>query len=179
VEGASIDKQEHPLDGPRAVYDTIEFDQAIGVAKRWAARRDDTLIVVTADHNHSMSIVGTHDRRKAAGRAGNGVYATAGFPTYVDGDGDGFPDDPNPDVQLFFGWSNHPDHTDARQHHDGRRRTTAQRCRTRVAVLIQHQPTRRDGGAVRVAQPIAARVRDPPHGAGPHPRTIALAKDRR
>ncbi|MFG2045769.1 alkaline phosphatase [Dactylosporangium sp. NPDC048998] len=112
VEGASIDKQEHPLDGPRAVYDTIEFDQAIGVAKRWAARRDDTLIVVTADHNHSMSIIGTHDRGKADGRAGNGVYADAGFPTYVDKDGDGFPDDPNPDVQLFFGWSNHPDHAD-------------------------------------------------------------------
>ncbi|ASW57330.1 alkaline phosphatase [Plantactinospora sp. KBS50] len=112
VEGASIDKSEHPLDGPRAVYDAIEFDQAIGVAKRWAAHRDDTLIVVTADHNHSMSIIGTHSRAKAAGRAGNGVYADAGFPTYVDHDGDGFPDNPDPDVQLFFGWSNHPDHTD-------------------------------------------------------------------
>jgi alkaline phosphatase len=112
VEGASIDKQEHPLDGPRAVYDAIEMDQAIGVARRWAAHRDDTLIVVTADHNHSMSIVGTHNRAKAAGRAGNGVYADAGFPTYADHDGDGFPDDPNPEVSLFFGWSNHPDHTD-------------------------------------------------------------------
>ncbi len=116
VEGASIDKQEHPLDGPRAVYDTIEMDQAVGVAKRWAADRDDTLIVVTADHNHSMSIVGTQDRnlRDATGadRSGNGVYGDAGYPTYVDSDGDGFPDDPNPDVQLFFGWSNHPDHMD-------------------------------------------------------------------
>jgi alkaline phosphatase len=112
VEGASIDKMEHPLDGPRAAYDTIEFDQAIGVARRWAGRRDDTLIVVTADHNHSMSIIGTHDRRKAAGRAGNGVYAAAGFPTYADTTGDGFPDDPNPEIGLFFGWSSHPDHTD-------------------------------------------------------------------
>src|SRR5690606_11498435 len=60
VEGASIDKTEHPLDGPRAVYDAIELDQAVGVAKKWAEGRDDTLIVVTADHNHSMSIVGTH-----------------------------------------------------------------------------------------------------------------------
>lgn len=112
VEGASIDKMEHPLDGPRVAYDTIEMDQALGVAKRWARGRDDTLIVVTADHNHSMSIVGTHDRRGAEGRAGNGVYADAGFPTYADTDGDGFPDDPNPDRQLFFGWSNHPDYTD-------------------------------------------------------------------
>lgn len=116
VEAASIDKMEHPLDGPRAAYDTIEFDQAIGVARRWADGRDDTLIVITADHNHSMSIVGTHDRRDADGRAANGVYADAGFPTYADEDGDGFPDDPNPDVGLFFGWSNHPDHTDDFQH---------------------------------------------------------------
>lgn len=118
VEGASIDKMEHPLDGPRAIYDTIELDQAIGAAKRWAGDRGDTLIVITADHNHFMSIVGTHDRREdlTPDRQGNGVYADAGFPSYTDSDGDGFPDDPSPDVQLFFGWSNHPDHTDDFQH---------------------------------------------------------------
>ncbi|NAZ75582.1 alkaline phosphatase, partial [Kineococcus sp. T13] len=114
VEGASIDKSEHPLDGPRAVYDTIELDQAVGIAKEWAAGRDDTLIVVTADHNHAMSIAGTHTLSKegSPARQQNGVYADAGFPTYEDANGDGFPDDPNPDVQLFFGWSNHPDHPD-------------------------------------------------------------------
>ena len=114
VEGASIDKSEHPLDGPRAVYDAIELDQAVGLAKEWAKDRDDTLIVVTADHNHAMSIAGTHTLSKegSPARQQNGVYADAGFPTYVDSNGDGFPDDPNPDVQLFFGWSNHPDHPD-------------------------------------------------------------------
>jgi alkaline phosphatase len=116
VEAASIDKMEHPLDGPRAVYDAIEFDQAIAVAKQWAERRRDTLIVITADHNHSLSIVGTHDRRDVDGRAANGVYGNATYPTYVDSDGDGFPDDPNPEVGLFFGWSNHPDHTDDFRH---------------------------------------------------------------
>lgn len=118
VEGASIDKMEHPLDGPRAVYDMIEFDQAIGVARRWAEDRDDTLIVITADHNHSMSIVGTNDRREGNGRQSNGVYADAGFPTYSDDDGDGFPDDPNPDIGLFYGWSNHPHHTDDFEHNE-------------------------------------------------------------
>lgn len=114
VEAASIDKMEHPLDGPRAVYDAIELDQAVGAAVEWAAGRDDTLIVVTADHNHSMSIVGTHDRRKDTEpeREANAVYGDAGFPTYADEDGDGFPDDLDPDVQLFYGWSNHPDHSD-------------------------------------------------------------------
>ncbi|MDO5627294.1 MAG: alkaline phosphatase [Mobilicoccus sp.] len=121
VEGASIDKMEHPLDGPRAVYDAIEFDKAVGIAKKWAEESgEETLIVVTADHNHSMSIVGTHDRREKndPDRQGNGVYGDAGFPHYADSDGDGFPDNPDPDVQLFFGWSNHPDHSDDFQHND-------------------------------------------------------------
>lgn len=114
VEAASIDKMEHPQDGPRVTYDTIEFDQAIGVAREWAKKHGDTLIVVTADHNHSMSIVGTHDKRSDASpdREANGVYADAGFPTYVDSNGDGFPDSPDVDIQLFYGWSNHPDHHD-------------------------------------------------------------------
>jgi alkaline phosphatase len=119
VEAASIDKMEHPLDGPRVAYDTIEFDKAIGIAKEWAEVRGDTLIVITADHNHSMSIAGTHDRREGAeGRQANGVYGDATYPTYEDTTGDGFPDSPDPDVQLFFGWSNHPDHTDDFEHNE-------------------------------------------------------------
>lgn len=120
VEAASIDKMEHPLDGPRAVYDCIELDQAIGIAKRFAKEHGDTLIVITADHNHSMSIVGTHDARstESPDRQANGVYANAGFPTYSDENGDGFPDDPDPDIQLFFGWSNHPDHSDDFEHNE-------------------------------------------------------------
>jgi alkaline phosphatase len=112
VEGANIDKFEPPLDWQRAVYEAIELDQAVGVAKRWAASRDDTLIVVTADHNHSMSVVGIHDRGKGTGRDANGVYAEAGFPNFVDSNGNGFPDDPDPTRTLFVGWSNHPDHRD-------------------------------------------------------------------
>lgn len=112
VEGASIDKFEHPLDWQRAVYDAIEFDQAIGVAKKWAAGRDDTTIIVTADHNHSMAVIGIHDRAKGNGRAANLVYADAGFPNFVDSNGDGFPDDPDPTRTLFVGFSNHPDHRD-------------------------------------------------------------------
>jgi alkaline phosphatase len=60
VEGASIDKQSHPNQAAGTIWDTIEFDKAVGVARAWAAKRPakDTLIVVTADHDQSMSIIG-------------------------------------------------------------------------------------------------------------------------
>ena len=57
VEGASIDKQEHSVDGERAIWDAIEFDRAVAVALDFARRTNtdadpanDTLVIVTADH---------------------------------------------------------------------------------------------------------------------------------
>ncbi len=60
VEAASIDKQSHPNNAAGTIWDTIEFDKSIGVARAWAnARRaKDTLVVVTADHDQSMHIIG-------------------------------------------------------------------------------------------------------------------------
>ncbi|HWB95314.1 MAG TPA: alkaline phosphatase, partial [Bryobacteraceae bacterium] len=60
VEGASIDKQSHPNNAAGTIWDTIEFDKAVGVGRAWAAKRSpqDTLIVVTADHDQSMHIIG-------------------------------------------------------------------------------------------------------------------------
>ena len=61
VEGASIDKQSHPNNAAGTIWDTLELDKSIGVARRFAAGRHqpDTLVVVTADHDQSMSILGT------------------------------------------------------------------------------------------------------------------------
>ena len=57
-----IDKYTHLLDMERAVYDTIMLDNAVRLARDWAqARGDDTLILVLADHNHPISLVGTID----------------------------------------------------------------------------------------------------------------------
>lgn len=60
VEAASIDKQSHPNQAAGTIWDTIELDKSIGVARSWAAARStkDTLIVVTADHDQSMHIIG-------------------------------------------------------------------------------------------------------------------------
>ncbi len=50
VEGGRIDHASHSSDIDRAVLETIEFDRAVQAAADWAAGRDDTLIIVTADH---------------------------------------------------------------------------------------------------------------------------------
>ncbi|MEP7353545.1 MAG: alkaline phosphatase [Acidobacteriota bacterium] len=66
VEGASIDKQSHPNEASGTIWDTIEFDKAVGVGRAFASanlrsairKPNDTLVVVTADHDQSMSIIG-------------------------------------------------------------------------------------------------------------------------
>ncbi|MEA4845929.1 MAG: alkaline phosphatase [Clostridiaceae bacterium] len=124
VEGASIDKQEHAMEWERAVWDTIEMDKAVGAAKRFADKNKDTLVIVVADHSHSVSVYGTVDYSKS-GRDAVRVYEKAQWPTYKDNDGDGFPDtgkDGNgdgkfdqvvaTDIALAIGWGNHPDYVE-------------------------------------------------------------------
>jgi alkaline phosphatase len=50
IEGASIDKQEHLQDADRAIGDAIEFNRAIGVARRFAETDKETLVLVLSDH---------------------------------------------------------------------------------------------------------------------------------
>ena len=98
VESGLIDKYSHLLDMERAVYDTIMLDNAVRLARDWAEKRgDDTLILVVADHNHPISLIGTIDDDmtadpKAPLRERVGVYDKAGFPNYPKPDADGYPD---------------------------------------------------------------------------------------
>jgi len=112
VEAANVDKMSHPLDWDRAVIDTIEFDKAIGVAREFAAKNPDTLIIVTGDHTHGVSIIGTVDDEKPGTemREKVGTYAEAGFPNYEDKDGDGYPDKVDVSRRLFLNANNGPDH---------------------------------------------------------------------
>jgi len=111
VEGASIDKQLHTLDWERAAYDAIEFDKAVGVARKFANLNNDTLIIVTADHSHSASIAGTYwEGDGKSGREAVRTYEAAKFPTYVDANKDGFPDNPDPDRKLAVVFGSAPDH---------------------------------------------------------------------
>jgi alkaline phosphatase len=112
VEGASIDKASHPLDWDRAVFETIEFDQTIAVAREFQAKNPDTLVVVTGDHTHGVSIIGTIDDDKPGTdmREKIGTYDAAGFPNYVDADGDGYPDRVDVSRRLAIFANNGPDH---------------------------------------------------------------------
>jgi hypothetical protein len=57
VEGASIDQRDHAADACGQLGETVEYDNAIGVALDYQKTHPDTLIVVTADHSHTSQIV--------------------------------------------------------------------------------------------------------------------------
>jgi alkaline phosphatase len=57
VEGGRIDHGHHAGNAFRALTDTIAFAEAVGVAAAETSA-DDTLIVVTADHSHTLTIGG-------------------------------------------------------------------------------------------------------------------------
>ena len=103
VEAANIDRSLHRHDPVRAIYDTIELDRAVGVAKRWARSRNDTLIVVTGDHETAgLVLPGVVENGRLVSRFEAG---SVGFTNYEDRDGDGFPDVPNASrgLALDFG----------------------------------------------------------------------------
>jgi alkaline phosphatase len=112
VESGMIDKYSHALDWERAVYDTIMLDNAVAVAKRFAAQRDDTLIVVVADHTHPVSIIGTYDDTRPGERLRDklGVYSNAGFPNYPAAGADGYPQSIDVTRRLAFVFAGFPDH---------------------------------------------------------------------
>lgn len=49
-EGSQIDWAGHDNDFPYLVGETIDFDNAVGVVLDYAEKREDTLVIVTADH---------------------------------------------------------------------------------------------------------------------------------
>ncbi len=87
VEASNPDVLQHALDWQRATWDAIEMDVAIGKTKEWAAKKNETLIITTADHAHSNTTYGTYNTAAGAGSAsgtiaGVGLYEQNGFPTY-------------------------------------------------------------------------------------------------
>ena len=61
VEGGRIDHAHHSGNAFRALTDTVAFSEAIRAAHKLTSA-EDTLILVTADHSHTMSFVGYPQR---------------------------------------------------------------------------------------------------------------------
>ena len=114
VESGRIDKYSHSLDWERAVYDTILLDNAVGVAKAFAGERNDTLIIVVADHAHPISIIGTYDDEAGATiRDKLQVYDKSKFPNYGKADAEGYPPSVDVSRRLAVVFAGFPDHCDA------------------------------------------------------------------
>jgi alkaline phosphatase len=133
VEGASIDKQSHPNYANGQIWDNIEFDKSVGVGRGFANRNAqnlaNTLIIATADHDQSMSIIGAVDTNvpnavqdvisilpysngsRPNGNVGaeNRIGETTGFPDYMDLNGDRYPENTNR-IKLKVGYRT-GDHT--------------------------------------------------------------------
>lgn len=61
VEGARIDHAHHETKAAKAVDETVQLADAVRLATELTSRQD-TLIVVTSDHSHTMSISGYSNR---------------------------------------------------------------------------------------------------------------------
>jgi alkaline phosphatase len=116
VESGLIDKYTHLLDMERAVYDTIMFDNVVRMVRDWAkARGDDTLILVVADHNHPVSVVGTIEDDMASTpnvpmRERVRIYEKAGFPNYPAPDAEGYPSRVDVSRRIAMFSASLPDH---------------------------------------------------------------------
>src|SRR5215468_1748985 len=114
VESGRIDKYSHSLDWERSVYDTIMLDNAVKLAKDFAAARNDTMIVVVADHAHPTAIVGTYDDDRPGQQLRDklGVYQNSTLPNYPAPNAAGYPERVDVSRRLAFVFGAFPDYCD-------------------------------------------------------------------
>lgn len=82
VEGGRIDHAHHGVNAARALEDTDAFDQAVAAALDMTSA-EDTLIIVTADHSHTMTMAGYPRRNNDI--LGKVVYETGAVARGDDG----------------------------------------------------------------------------------------------
>ena len=119
VESGRIDKYSHSLDWERSVYDTIMLDNAVQIAKDFAAVRNDTMIVVVADHAHPTAIVGTYDDDRPGQQLRDklGVYQNSTLPNYPAPNAAGYPEKVDVSRRLAFVFGAFPDYCDTGHPH--------------------------------------------------------------
>ena len=122
IEGASIDKQAHLMDTDRWLLEMIEFDRAVQVAKDFADKHPDTIVIVTADHECAgAAIIGASTKPVSALWDATakpsvadqrdkivGIYQAAKFPKYRMLD-DGYPQTTDVDYKMLIGYGANAD----------------------------------------------------------------------
>lgn len=90
VEGGRIDHGHHDTLALRAIDETAEFDKAVRFARSHTST-DDTLIVVSSDHSHTMSLAGYSSRKNDIFGINDGQLAADDLPyatlSYANGPG--------------------------------------------------------------------------------------------
>jgi len=112
VESGRIDKYTHTMDPERAIFDTIMLDEAVKVAKAFAEKANDTLVIVVPDHAHSVAIVGTQDDDLPGQtpREKLGIYEKSAFPRYPRAEGSAYPSSVDVPRRIAFAFGSYPDH---------------------------------------------------------------------
>jgi alkaline phosphatase len=122
IEGASIDKQAHLMDTDRWLLEVLEFDRAVEVARQFADKHPDTLVIVTADHECSgAALIGASTKPVSALREAQahpsvatlrdnvvGVYQASRFPRYKMA-ADGYPETTDVDSKMLVGYGANAD----------------------------------------------------------------------
>ncbi|MCH7335153.1 alkaline phosphatase [Acinetobacter sp. NIPH 2699] len=88
VESGSIDKRNHAADPCGQIGETVQLDEAIQVALKFAKENGDTLIVVTGDHAHTSQIIpinGDSPGQTAALKTKDGVAMAINYGTAPEG----------------------------------------------------------------------------------------------
>ncbi len=88
LEGSQIDWACHAKDGPRAVQEMLDFDEAIGKILAFAQADGETLVIITADHETGGMTLEQGSTMDSLDLAFNSGYHTASLvPVYAFGPG--------------------------------------------------------------------------------------------
>lgn len=87
VEGSQIDWRGHGLDGEGTIASTRHFDRAVGTALEYGRARDDTLVIVVADHETGgLSLVDSSQKEKLTAALGGEKKAQSSVSYQTEGD---------------------------------------------------------------------------------------------
>jgi alkaline phosphatase len=90
VEGSQIDWAGHKNDGTNVVSEVVDFDNAVGAGLDFAEKNDETLVIITADHETGgFAVLGGSVENKTADKTGfvHGNHTASMVPVFAYGPG--------------------------------------------------------------------------------------------